>query len=1319
MTSKNLIGLIQSAGAGVVAINLMAIPQRIILGVNPFEISGAIFPSLVGCVGGAILGYLIINLRERAGELERRVEERTAELQERNEKLLVEIAQRKVAEDSLRESEIRNRSLVDHAPVGILLADNEGRIAEVNPRLLDILGFPREEATKSINMLTFSPLVESGISDAYKRCMAEEQNAEVEVTYVSKWGKSSDLRIVLTPRLDSGGNISGCQALVEDITDSKKAQETIRQQAVYLTSILESVTEPVLAIDATDYTVHMANSAAAAVGYIDQTTCYSTCHGKTEPCDDPEHPCPIEEVKRTGQPKTVLHTHYVPDGEPRLIEVHAYPVTDGKGNVTQIVQYLHDITDRKKAEEALKESDWIHALRSRISTIFLTVPDDQMYGEVLQVVLEATESDYGMFGYVNEEGAFVCPSMTRDIWEKCKISDKDLVFPRESWGGLWGRCLKEQKAFCSNHRGNTPHGHVPIERSLGVPIVHGTDLAGLIVVANKDTDYEDKDSKLLETIARHVAPILRARLRIEKEEARRKKAEKALREAHEKLELRVDERTAELSKAKDDADRLNRALLEERRMFVRGPAVVFKWRNEEGWPVEYVSRNVEAVFGYTAAEFVTGKVSYADIIHEEDVGRVANEVKGYSECGSTDFEHEDYRVIRKDGTSIWLSDYTTILRNHKEEITHYHGYVIDVTNRKRVEEALGVMNLRLIEAQRIAEIGSWDWNVGTGELTWSEEVYRIFGLSRSTFGATYDAFLGAVHPDDRDFVKKSVEDALNRGKAYDIEHRVVTPSGEERIVHERAVVISDQAGQPARMLGTAQDITDRKRAEASVTLLASAVEQAGEQVVVTDAHLKIQYVNPAFERVTGYTREEVMGLNPRLLKSGQHDEAFYKDMWDTLAKGEPWTGHIINKKKDGSFFEEDASISPIKDELGNIVNYVAVKRDVTEEVKIERQFRQSQKMEAIGTLAGGIAHDFNNILTAITGYTDLAIHDLPEDSSVRADMEEVAKAGKRATELVKQILAFSRQTEEERHPVNVGLIAKEALKLLRASIPSSIEISRNIDTKARTVLADPTQIHQVIMNLCTNAYHSMEGRHGVLAVGLLEETIDADSASVIRADMKPGTYVHLTVTDTGRGMSKEVIDRIFEPFFTTKAVGEGTGMGLSVIHGIVERLGGVIIVQSEEGKGSAFHVYLPLTEKALERESVETEQIEGGREQIMFVDDEEPIANLGDRILESLGYVVTVFTDPSEAWDAFRERPSDFDLVVTDLTMPRMTGLELSVAVLNVRPEIPIIMSTGYGESLDLDEISDKGIRAMLKKPLTRGSLGKAVRKALEEKAEA
>ena len=430
---------------------------------------------------------------------------------------------------------------------------------------------------------------------------------------------------------------------------------------------------------------------------------------------------------------------------------------------------------------------------------------------------------------------------------------------------------------------------------------------------------------------------------------------------------------------------------------------------------------------------------------------------------------------------------------------------------------------------------------------------------------------------------------------------------------------------------------------------------------------------------------------------------------------------FILNRKDGTQVPVEIMTFPIK--IKDKTRVLAIARDITKRKQAEKEtetlqmrLQQAQKMEAVGTLAGGIAHDFNNILSAIIGYTEIALDDVKKETLLHSNLKEVFKAGRRAKDLVKQILAFSRQSEQERQRLQVKYLTKEALKLLRSSLPTTIEIRQDIQSDS-VVLADPTQIHQVLMNLCTNAGSAMQEKGGVLDVKLKDVELDTEFTSR-HPDLKPGLYVNLTVSDTGHGMSPKVLERIFDPFFTTKEKGEGTGMGLSVVHGIVKSYGGTITAYSEPGKGSTFNVFLPVTEAKAESEKKKEGTIPKGKERILCIDDEQVLVDLGKQMLESLGYKVTAKTSSVEALKLFKSQPDMFDLIITDMTMPSMTGEELAKEVLAIRPDIRVILCTGFSAKIDKEKAKSIGIRAFVMKPILKQQMAETVREVLDSKKE-
>jgi PAS domain S-box-containing protein len=594
----------------------------------------------------------------------------------------------------------------------------------------------------------------------------------------------------------------------------------------------------------------------------------------------------------------------------------------------------------------------------------------------------------------------------------------------------------------------------------------------------------------------------------------------------------------------------------------------------------------------------------------------------------------------------------------------------------------------------------------------SSNITQYFGWSPDDLIGKHGLF--TVHPDDQERIGKELARILIKDNAKTrVEYNYLCKDGSFKPVELTAVnLVNDPIING--VLANYKDITERKQMEADRERHLAAIEQVAEGIAITDTEGTIEYINSAFEKITGYQKQELIGKNLRILKSGEHDELFYRQLWEKIIAGNTWNGRLTNKKKNGSFYNEDATISPVFDKSGKIINFVAVKRDVTDEIRMEKVLQQSQKMESIGTLAGGIAHDFNNILFPIVGHTEMLLEDVSEDHPFRNSIREIYTGALRARDLVQQILAFSRQGNSELTLMKMQPIIKEALKLIRSTIPTTISIRQHLQSDCGPVKADPTQIHQIVMNLTTNAYHAMEDNGGELNLTLKE--IKLSEYDLIPPDLKPGFYACLSITDTGMGMNKNLMDKIFEPYFTTKEKGKGTGMGLSVVHGIVKSMNGEIQVHSELGKGTEFHIFLPIAKSDFEKQETQTnEPILGGNESVLLVDDEKSIIAMERQALERLGYQITSCTSSIEALEAFRTNPEKFDLVITDMAMPNMPGNKLAIELIKIRPDIPILLCTGFSESMSEEKIKSIGIKGLLMKPIIIKDLAKKIREVLDK----
>jgi PAS domain S-box-containing protein len=555
-----------------------------------------------------------------------------------------------------------------------------------------------------------------------------------------------------------------------------------------------------------------------------------------------------------------------------------------------------------------------------------------------------------------------------------------------------------------------------------------------------------------------------------------------------------------------------------------------------------------------------------------------------------------------------------------------------------------------------------------------------------------------------------------QGKTLAGEWTMVRKNGAQLNTRLVVTAILDENKNITGYLGIAEDITERKKSEEFIKNILECVD---EGFIIIDRDFRILSANKAYSRLFEKPMEEILGAHCYEISHHASAPCFLADCDCAVQKvfntGKPNSATHTHKDAQGEIVYIETKAYPhAKDSTGKVITAIETLVDVTEQHNLESQLRQAQKMEAIGTLAGGIAHDFNNILTPILGYSELVVDRLATTCEERELVQEILKAGGRAKELVKQILTFSRQTEQERQPVQIHLIVKEALKLLRSSIPTTIAIQQDI-VDCGMVMADPTQIHQVLMNLCTNAYHAMRETGGELSVSLSVVEITAQDY-LDNLALQPGPHVKLIVRDTGCGMTKELQERIFEPYFTTKKPGEGTGMGLSVVHGIVRSHQGHITVYSEPGQGTAFHVYLPQVKVQAEELVAEAVPIHRGSGTVLVVDDEDAICQLQKQVLLSLGYEVVLCSSGTQALNVFQQKGTRIDLVLTDMTMPGMNGAELARRIKQLSPATPVVLCTGFSDVMDEEKAKRIGIDAYLLKPVIRRQLAQTLYDALQKK---
>ncbi len=752
----------------------------------------------------------------------------------------------------------------------------------------------------------------------------------------------------------------------------------------------------------------------------------------------------------------------------------------------------------------------------------------------------------------------------------------------------------------------------------------------------------------------------------------------------------------------------------------------------------YVSPRLNELFGLPPDLEVKSRSDYLEKLplHPDDRPALTEALEAHL-AGDLPRLDVEYRIVR-DGEIRWLHVRGQCFRDEQGRPLRMAGSTVDISERKHAEEALRLSEERYAIAMTGSNEAHWVWDMATDEVYASPKLKEVLGISGDALPTSRREFFTVipVHSEDVERFKQAVADHLEaRTSRIDVEYRVTTDRGEVRWLHTRGQCFRDADGKPQRVAGATVEITERKRAEEAVRASEERLRQSEQryQLAVAGVNQGVWDWDLASDTVFMSARAQALfGLQTGEQRRPRHD---WIAQWTYHPDDRERVRHALSeylrgaarsfeveyrlRHADGQWrWYHDRGVA-LRDERGRPYRMAGSIEDITdrkqaeaERDRLEQQLRQAQKLEAMGTLAGGIAHDFNNILAAILGYGEMAQKEALEGSALRRHLDAAMSAGMRAKSLVERILAFSRSGMGERVPVHVQSVVAEVLDTIAGSLPDGVRLERRLTAGDAAVLGDPTQLHQVVMNLCTNAVQAI-GEKGSVMVSI-DTVAAAEARPVTTSELAPGSYVRLQVADTGTGIAPQIIERIFDPFFTTKEVGVGTGLGLSLVHGIVTDLGGGIDVASGEGAGSTFTVYLPWNGCTTAPARVEQAVTFGAGETVLLVDDEPALVRLGEEMLAELGYEPVGFTSSRAALQEFSVAPGRFDIVLTDEAMPGMTGSELAAEIRRMRPEIPILLMSGYVTQAWAARARDAGVREVLAKPLVSGDIARSLASALQ-----
>ncbi len=1140
------------------------------------------------------------------------------------------ISARKLAQKGLRESEAKFRELVNNMSSGVAVyeARDNGEdfvFVDFNKAGEQIDKTKREHVIGKSVVEAFPGVKELGLFGVLQRVWKTGQPEHHPVSLYED-NRISGWRVNYVYKLPSGNIVT----IYDDVTERKQAEEALRKSEAHLITLVETIPDMVWLKNTEGVYLSCNRRFERFFGAKEEEivgkTDYDFLSKEEAAFFSKKDQLAIEAGKPTMNEEEVT---FADDGHKELLETIKTPMFDPDGSLIGVLGIARDITDRKQAEEALRESEKRYRLLARNSLDVIWKLDSNLKFTYVSPAI------FDMLGFTTEE------------WRGTRLPEH--CSPEET--------QKTQRIIA--------HELENLEKHTGV--IYETSF----INKNGEEIPCEVNGKIL--FDENGRPI--GFQGITRDITKRKQAEEALRESEERFRTIFE--TAE-----DSIFIKDRNL----RYTMVNPAMEKLF----GVPVSQIIGKTDGeIFGEEAGAHireVDTRVLNGEILREEHTKPV-NEVPF------------TFNVIK------------VPMRDDDGNIIGLCGIARDITERKRTEETLKQSAKNYRDLFNNATDAIYIQDKEGRFLDVNRGAVDMYGYPKEFFIGKTPGFLSAPGKNDMKKIIGFIEDAFN-GKPRQYDFWGIRKSGEvfPKIVRSQRGLYQGQKV----IITFSLDITERRQAEADRIRLSRAIEQASETVVITDAEGTIQYVNPAFEKTSGYSVEEAIGQNPRMLNSGKHNDAFYEKMWETLLRGEEWRGDIINKKKDGTLFTEGVTISPVFDSDGKIVNYVAAKHDITEVLRLQELETRAQRLESAGSIAGQVAHDFNNLLGPLMAYPELIREELPEDHKVLTFLSSIETAAEQMADINQDLLTMGRRGHYNLKPMNMNEAVRQAVKELKI-LPETLACETNLAEDLMNILGGPSQIYRAVANILHNARDAMQD---IGTITIKTENYYADDVTVAYNRVPRGEYVKLTISDTGSGIPDDIVEKIFDPFFTSKATDKkrGSGLGMSVVDAVIKDHKGYIDLSTKVGEGTSFYLYFPVTRETIEAQ--ESDQIAGGTETVLVIDDDDVQRDIARSLLEKLGYKVSVAESGEKAIEILRNNPQD--LLILDMVMPSGTnGADTYSKVVEIYPEQKAIMVSGYSETERVQRAQSLGAGAFIKKPVTLQKIAGAVRKELDREVEA